>query len=75
MGITYQVDKGNGYRDVEPDGSGVHQPDCTDPYCDGCWLPDGPDPEPWFQRPQSRTAPVSEARRPQLRTTGIQSFP
>ena len=44
----YQVDYGDGWKNVHPDGYGMHEENCNADDCEGCWNPDGGDPEVWF---------------------------
>ena len=46
---TYQIDYGQGWKNAYPDGYAMHEPECIDEECEGCWSPEGGDPDVWFR--------------------------
>ena len=57
--MRYQINYGDGYENVTPDGYGIHLEWCKDEKCEGCWNPSSNNYEPWFEEVKEQGSAVS----------------
>ena len=58
--FNYQIDYGDGYENTYPDGYGLHDKNCNDPECSGCWNDD--DYDAWFKYIEKYDGNIKRAR-------------